>query len=75
QVGERFGVSPSVVSRAYNRYLETGGYERRAGQGRHRVTTRRDDRAIILEARREPFVPANIIAQQFPNRQQQQQQR
>lgn len=75
EVGDRLGISSSVVSRAYNRYLETAGYERRAGQGRHRVTTRRDDRAIVRRVRQEPFVPANVVAQNFPNRRQQQQQR
>lgn len=44
EVGDRLGISSSVVSRAFVgtnngcRYLETAGYERRAGQGRHRVT-------------------------------------
>lgn len=73
QVGDRLGVSSSVVSRAYNRYLDTNRFERRPGQGRHRVTTRQDDRAIIRHALREPFAPANIIAQNFPNRHHQQQ--
>lgn len=73
-VADRMGVSQSVVSRAYARYLETAGYNRRPGQGRHRVTTRRDDRAIVRHVRREPFVHANIVAQNFPNRRQQQQQ-
>lgn len=74
QVGERLDVSASVVSRTYNRFLETNGYERRAGQGRHRATTRRDDRAIIRQALQDPFVPANVISRTFPNRQQQRQQ-
>ncbi|KAK0075931.1 hypothetical protein PV325_006166 [Microctonus aethiopoides] len=46
EVGEQLGASPSVVFRAYNRYLKTDRYERRAGQGRYRVTTRRDDHTI-----------------------------
>ncbi len=29
-----FGITQSVVSRAWNRYLATGGYVRRPGQGR-----------------------------------------
>ncbi len=34
-----FGVTPCVVSRAWNRYLATGGYVRRSAQGRLRCTT------------------------------------
>ena len=33
------GLSPSVVNRLWNRYLETGNYTRRPGQGRPRATT------------------------------------
>ena len=33
------GVSPSVVNRLWNHYLETGNYNRRPGQGRPRATT------------------------------------
>ena len=33
------GVSPSVVNRLWNRYLETRNYNRRLGQGRQRATT------------------------------------
>lgn len=75
EVGERLGVSIAVVCRAYNRYLETASYGRRTGQGRHRVTTPRDDRAIVRRVRREPFVHANVVARNFPNRRQQQQRR
>ena len=70
QVGERLGVSASVVYRAYNRFRETNAYERRAGQDRHRATTRRDDRAIIRQANQDTLAPANVIVRNFPNRQQ-----
>jgi len=73
-VAIQMGVSQSVVSRAYARYQETNGYKRRPGQGRHRVTTLRDDRAIVRQVRHEPFNNANIVARNFPNRRQQQQQ-
>lgn len=45
-VAAAFGVSQSVVSRAWNRYVATGGYNRRPGQGRLRCTTARQDRYI-----------------------------
>lgn len=74
EVATRMGVSQSVVSRAYTRYQETNRFDRRPGQGRHRVTDPRDDRAIVREVRRQPFLNANIVARNFPNRRQQQQQ-
>lgn len=74
QVGERLGVSASLVSRAYNRFLETNAYERRAGQGRHRATTRRDDRAIIRQAIQDRSALAKVMTRNFLNRQQQRQQ-
>lgn len=72
QVGDRMDISSSVASRAYNRYLETGDYQRRVGQGRRRATNPRVDRAIVRRVRQEPFVPANVVARNFPNRRQQQ---
>ena len=38
-VARRLDVSPSVVSRLWRRYQETGEYTRREGQGRSRMTT------------------------------------
>lgn len=75
QVGDRMDISSSVVSLAYNRYLEIGDYQRRVGQGRRRATNPRDDQAIVRRVRQEPFVPANVVARNFPNRRQQQQRR
>lgn len=51
-VANRLGVSPSVVSRLWTRYQETGQYSRRPGQGRSRMTTPRQDRYLVTLARR-----------------------
>ncbi len=45
-VAAAFGVTQSVVSRACNRYLATGGYIRSPGQGRLRCTTAPQDHYI-----------------------------
>lgn len=70
EVAASMGVSQSVVSRAYARFNTTQSYDRRPGQGRQRITTERDDRAIIREARRNPTAHALTIAHQFRNRRQ-----
>lgn len=41
------GVSHSVILRLWHRYQETGSLRRRAGQGRKRKTTLRQDRFIV----------------------------
>lgn len=51
QVGRQLNLSRSAVRRVY-RFLETGSYHRRRGSGRHRVTSRRDDRFVVTTALR-----------------------
>ena len=43
RVARALDVSPSVENRFWARYLETGNYNRRPGQGRPRATTDRQD--------------------------------
>lgn len=45
-------VSPSVVHRLWTRFRETGGYTRRAGQGRKRKTTPQQDRFLVISVLR-----------------------
>lgn len=47
EVAETLRVSKSVIHRIVKRYRETGEYTRRAGQGRKRVTSARDDRFMV----------------------------
>lgn len=70
EVAATMGVSQSVISRAYARFNETQNYDRRPGQGRQRITTERDDRAIVRQARQNPTVHAHTIARQFLNHRQ-----
>ncbi|GFU14565.1 transposable element Tcb2 transposase [Trichonephila clavipes] len=45
-------MSQSVISRIWNRFLETGRADRRPGQGRRQATTPNEDRYLVLTARR-----------------------
>ena len=64
-VAAAFGVTQSVVSRAWNRYLATGGYVRRPGQGRLRCTTARQDRYIRQMAVRRRHSTARALQMDF----------
>ncbi|GFS91966.1 hypothetical protein TNCV_1931371 [Trichonephila clavipes] len=44
EVAQAIRVSQSVISRIWNRFLETGSAGRRPGQGRRRETTPNEDR-------------------------------
>lgn len=48
----RFNASYSTISRPWRRFQETGGYSRRAGQGRRRFSTHQQDWYPLLCARR-----------------------
>ncbi|GFV81005.1 hypothetical protein TNCV_2269891 [Trichonephila clavipes] len=50
EVVKPIGVSQSVISRIWNRFLETGGAGRRPGQGRRWATTTNEDRYLVLMA-------------------------
>ncbi|GFT09421.1 HTH_Tnp_Tc3_2 domain-containing protein [Trichonephila clavipes] len=51
EVAQAIGVFQSVISRIWNRFLETGSAGRRPGQGRRRATTPNEDRYLVLTAR------------------------
>ncbi|GFU32751.1 transposable element Tcb2 transposase [Trichonephila clavipes] len=60
-----FGINKSVVSRAWKAFQTTGTTVRKVGDGRPRTTTARDDRYIILQAKRGRRQSASAIAQQL----------
>lgn len=51
-VAHRLHISRRAVQNVYHRYLETGGFIRRRGTGRHRATSARDDRYIVSSSLR-----------------------
>ncbi|GFW88877.1 uncharacterized protein TNCV_2683111 [Trichonephila clavipes] len=59
-----FGLNKSVVSRAWKAFQTTGTAVRKVGGGRPRTTTARDDRYIILQAKRGRWQSASVIALQ-----------
>lgn len=65
QVARTLGVSPSVINRLWARYLETGNYSRRPGQGRPRATTDRQDRYLRNLALRQRHSTARMLRNDF----------
>ncbi|GFU23290.1 HTH_Tnp_Tc3_2 domain-containing protein [Trichonephila clavipes] len=63
EVAQAIRVSQSVISRIWNRFLETGSAGRRPGQGRRRATTTIEDRYLVLTARRHRNMNATLLQQ------------
>ncbi|GFV37460.1 transposable element Tcb2 transposase [Trichonephila clavipes] len=63
EVAQAIGVSQSVISRIWNRFLETGSAGRRPGQGRRRATTPNKDHYLVLTARRHRNMNATVLQQ------------
>ncbi|GFX07989.1 transposable element Tcb2 transposase [Trichonephila clavipes] len=63
EVAQAIGVSQSVISRIWNRFLETGSAGRRPGQSRRRATTPNEDRYLVLMARRHQNMKATLLQQ------------
>lgn len=65
RVATELGVSQSVVGRLWHRYLETGSSARRPQSGRPRATTERQDRSLVLMAKRRRFDSATTLNRDF----------
>ncbi|GFV28659.1 transposable element Tcb2 transposase [Trichonephila clavipes] len=63
EVAQAIGVSQSVISRIWNRFLETGSAGRRPGKGLRRATTTNEDRYLVLTARRHRNINATLLQQ------------
>ena len=64
-VGRQFNVSQTLVGRVWQRYLDTGSVDERAGRGRPRKTTDRDDGYIVNLAKRRRFESAKTLNADF----------
>ncbi|GFW97793.1 transposable element Tcb2 transposase [Trichonephila clavipes] len=63
EVAQAIGVSQSVISRIWNRFLETGSAGRRPRQCRRRATTPNEDRYLVLTARIHRNMNATLLQQ------------
>ena len=60
-------VSQSVVSRMWNRHPTHGNSLHRHGGGRDRATTQRQDRFLLIQSRRQRFLNATRLNNEFRN--------
>ncbi|GFW42721.1 transposable element Tcb2 transposase [Trichonephila clavipes] len=63
EVAQAIGVSQSVISRIWNRFLETVSAGQRPGQGRRRATTTNENRYLVFMARRHRKMNATLLQQ------------
>ncbi|GFX42449.1 transposable element Tcb2 transposase [Trichonephila clavipes] len=63
EVAQAIEESQSVISRIWNRFLETGSGGRRPGQGRRRATTPNENRYLVLTAQRHRNMNATLLQQ------------
>ncbi|GFV08790.1 HTH_Tnp_Tc3_2 domain-containing protein [Trichonephila clavipes] len=63
EVAQSIGVTQSVISRIWNRFLETGSASRRPGQGRRRATTPNENCYLVLTALRHRNMNATFLQQ------------
>lgn len=65
EIANRLNVTQSAISKVIKRFYETGTNERRAGQGRKRITSPQQDRYLRIQALRQRFVTSTSLQQEF----------
>ena len=66
-VANVLGVSQSVVSRMWNRFIKTGNVRHLHDRGRERSTNEVQDRFLVVQARRHRFDKATTLRRDFQN--------
>ena len=66
-VANVLGVSQSVVSRMWNRFIATGNVRHLYAGGRERSTNEVQDRFLVVQARRHRFDNATTLRRDFQN--------
>lgn len=61
KVAAKFEVSKTQVQKLWKKFWETGSVADRAGRGRNRATTDRDDHRIVREIKKNPCVTVRAI--------------
>ena len=67
RVANVFGVSQSVISRAWNRFQISGYATQCHDGGGQRATRPRQDRFLVVQARCHPFVNATTLRNELKN--------
>ena len=67
RVANVFGLSQSVISRAWNRFQTCGSATQRHAGGPQRATTPREDRILAEQTTRHPIVNATTLRNVFRN--------
>ena len=62
-----FGISQNVVSHLYQRYQQMGEVAERRGRDHTRVTSRADDRHVVMELLRSRTLSAPKLRQELRN--------
>ena len=67
EVAHEHGVSQSVIQRLWQNYLDTGAVARRRQSGHPRSTSAKEDRAIVVMAKRHRLDSAVTLNREFQN--------